>query len=910
MIESRSAGHAKSYFSDALSKSDYYTSDQELEGFWEGKLAARLGLNGATNKDTFFALCENVHPSLGGHLTPRTKEERRIGYDINFHCPKSVSILNAFSGDEHILNAFRASVSETMQAIETDVQTRVRQKGAFSNRLTGELAWGHFVHQTARPVEGFLPDPHLHSHCFVFNATWDETEQRYKAGEFGDIKRDMPYYQARFQKILSDKLAALGYVISKTPKGFEIEGVPQAAIDLFSKRTDEIGRIAKQKGITDAKELGELGARTRAKKQKSVNMDELKETWRKQINELGIDNSQAAKPVRHAPQKATPTLTAAQCLDYAILHSFERASVMADRRLLEVSYKQAIGNTSVSLEEITKAFKADKRIIHVSEHGRTLCTTKEVLREEKDMVELARRGKGKLIPLYDKAPALNLSGQQAAAVEEILTTKNRVSIVRGAAGSGKTTLMKEAEEKIKAAGKTMAVVAPSAQASRGVLKEESGFANAETVAKFLIDKKMQESIRGQVLWVDEAGLLGTQDMLSLLKVVSEQNAQLVLGGDTRQHAAVVRGDALRILSTIAEIRSAEVSKIYRQQNADYRTAVERLSKGQVKDAFDKLDGLDFIHTLDPLQGNNANSPLVEDYVAAIQKGKSALVISPTHAQGEVITQAIRERLREQGLLNKKETAVTHLKNLNFTEAEKSDLRNFKKGQFVQFNQNAKGFMRGSVWTVESVSGKAVQVKNAQGESQTLPTDKSKRYDVFEKREIALSKGDKIMVTHNGFDVEDKRLNNGQTLDVVGFSKQGHILLRNDKSHESYTLTKEHGHIAHAHCITSHASQGKTVDEVFIYQPAATFPATDAKQFYVSVSRGKTKAHIYTDDKIELLRYASELGERQSALEVVGDSKMKKSFVERTKQEIEEKTKVKGQEKKQQIKSGFNHGLDR
>ena len=58
------------------------------------------------------------------------------------------------------------------------------------------------------------------------------------------------------------------------------------------------------------------------------------------------------------------------------------------------------------------------------------------------------------------------------------------------------------------------------------------------------------------------------------------------------------------------------------------------------------------------------------------------------------------------------------------------------------------------------------------------------------------------------------------------------------------------------------------DDVFIHQPAATFPATDAKQFYVSVSRGKENVHIYTDDKEQLLEYATEFGDRQSAMELV------------------------------------------
>ena len=438
MIESRSAGHAKAYFSDALSKSDYYVSDQELAGVWQGRLAERLGLSGFATKEAFFALCENTNPVTGKNLTPRTREDRRTGYDINFHCPKSVSLLHAFAGDHHILDAFRESVAETMTAIEADAKTRVRKGGKDADRETGELAYAHFIHQTARPVGDFLPDPHLHSHCFVFNATWDATEGQIKAGQFGDIKRDMPYYQAMFHKNLADRLASLGYRIKRTAKSFEVEGVPQHAVDLFSKRTDEIGRMAKEKGITDPGQLDALGARTRSKKQKGTSMAELRASWRAQVHSLGKGNVDD-QPVRFAPGKGSLSLTAVQCLDHAVLHCFERASVIDDRRLLENAFRHALGCSTVKLEAITSAFKADQRIIHVKDKGRQVCTTVDVLREEKRMVELARQGQGKMFPLYENAPQLALTGQQAAAVSHVLTTPHQFSIVRGAAGAGKTT---------------------------------------------------------------------------------------------------------------------------------------------------------------------------------------------------------------------------------------------------------------------------------------------------------------------------------------------------------------------------------------------------------------------------------------------------------------------------------------
>ena len=897
MIQSKSEGHAKAYFSDALSKSDYYTNDQELTGRWQGKLADRLGLGGDTDKEAFFALCENIHPQTGQHLTPRTKDNRTTGYDINFHCPKSVSVMHMLAGDDHILKAFEESVNETMTVIEQDSKTRVRIKGKSEDRNTGELAWGHFIHQTARPVDGSAPDPHLHSHCFVFNATWDETEQKFKAAQFRDIKRDMPYYQARFQKTLSDKLMDLGYSIRATEKSFEIENVPQKVIDCFSKRTDQIGRVANEKGITDEKERSEIGARTRSKKQKGYDMKTLKKLWKQQILDLGADASDdGLKHLRNTKPAAMPSLTPGECINHALLHSFERSSTLNERRLLECAYKHSIGYRGATNETIDRAFNQDDRVLRIKDNGNTVCTTKEVLAEEKRMVDLAREGKGKMIPLYAQAPEISLQGQQGEAVKHILTTPNRVSIIKGSAGTGKTTLMKETVNLIEAAGKKVTVVAPTSQASRGVLREE-GFKEATTVATLLVDTKMQEALKGQVLWVDEAGLLGTKDMKAILEIAKAQDARVILGGDTRQHSSVVRGDALRILNTVAKIETAEVSKIFRQKDEQYRSAVEDLSKGNVASAFEKLDKIGFIKDIDPLQPNRE---LVDDYVAAIQKGKRALILSPTHAQGKAVTKEVREKLKELGLLAKKESEVLQYTSLDFTAAEKQDSRNFREGQIIQFNQNAPGFARGSMWHVQDIKDGNIEVKDTKGKTQQLPENIGDRYDVFEESKLPLAKGDMVRITRNSFDEDKRRLNNGDMLKVTAIDKSGTVHLSNSISKATYSIDKNFGHIAHAHCITSHASQGKTVDEVFISQPAATFPATDAKQFYVSVSRGKERAHIYTDNKEELLHHASEMGFRLSAMELENRYTNHIDYVHQHQREENTKT----TKSKQPVKSKF------
>src|SRR5690554_4102042 len=119
ITQNNSPDRAKSYYST----SDYYSEGQELVGVWKGKGAARLGLPGNVGRADWDALCENRHPLSGETLTPRTKRERRVGYDFNFHAPKSVSILYGLTREERILDAFRESVEATMEDIEAEMQT-------------------------------------------------------------------------------------------------------------------------------------------------------------------------------------------------------------------------------------------------------------------------------------------------------------------------------------------------------------------------------------------------------------------------------------------------------------------------------------------------------------------------------------------------------------------------------------------------------------------------------------------------------------------------------------------------------------------------------------------------------------------------------------------------------------------
>ena len=342
------AGAAKSYYS----KADYYNEGQELVGSWGGLGASRLGLSGTVDKSSFDRLCDNLDPVTGEQLTVRSRTERTVGYDFTFSVPKSVSLLYALSGDQEILEAFRSSVDETMREMEVEMKTRVRTGGQDTNRTSGNLVWAEFIHTTSRPVDG-IPDPQLHSHVFVFNSTWDHEEDRWKAGQFRELKRDAPYFQAAFRVRLANRLQDLGFGVDRKRDDFELSGIPADLLKRFSRRTELIEKVAEEKGITNPDRKAELGAETRESKGKSVSCDALRKEWNNRLTEP----EQALLASVHRREKSFPRPLRAEgkSVDYAIDHSFVRDAVLPERKLVTEALKRGLG--AVTVEGVASEMK-------------------------------------------------------------------------------------------------------------------------------------------------------------------------------------------------------------------------------------------------------------------------------------------------------------------------------------------------------------------------------------------------------------------------------------------------------------------------------------------------------------------------------------------------------------------------
>jgi conjugative relaxase-like TrwC/TraI family protein len=883
---------AKNYFTQHLSRSDYYMRDeQEVAGEWHGRGAELLGLNGQVDKDNYFRLCENINPATGEQLTPRTKAARRVLYDFTFDAPKSVTLAYELGGDDRIMDAFRESVKETMGEMEDAMRVRVRKNGAREDRQTCNMVWGEFIHRTTRPVteDGVsLPDPHLHCHAVAINATYDPVEDRWKAGEFEQLVRDKGYYQAAFHSRFAEKLDALGYGIERDKSSFKLAGIDRDACDEFSRRSQIIEAEAKRLNRDTPEGRRNLGKMTREAKSKiPASMAELRKAWKERISG---GEREAIIAARRGQE--TQGLDAGHAVDYAVAHCFERESAVTKKKLLETALIHSFGKASV--KDVRNAAMRDS-ILHNDRNGRRYVTTRDVLREEQDMIDFAKNGRATRDKLggyrpFDLDP--QLSDEQRNAALTILNSRDKVTGFNGKAGTGKTRTLETVVEAIETTGKEVHAFAPSAEATQ-VLRDDAGFADAATVERLLIDKEMQQRIKGGVLLVDEAGLLSVKDMKRLFDVAKEQNARVILSGDSGQHNAVLRGDALRVLENTQAMQFASLTEIRRQTNDTYRDAIAAISQGDRigKDGRTKLeagiDALDNMGAIIEVQGPERYKRIAEDYADVITQRKAngefktSLVVAPTHAEIGHVTAAIRDTLKEQGKLSTKEREFTSLRSRQLTEAERTDAGSYQTGEVVQFHQNAKGFKRGERVTVLNAGTAGVNVTRSDGSKALLPFSEAKKFQVYEPRKLELAEGDKLRITMNGYVGETRRgllgvkgkdrLNNGALYQVDGFTRQGDIRLTN-----GVVIPKNYGGLTHGYVVTSHASQGKTVDVPLVALGSESFAAANREQLYVSLSRGREAVRLYTDNKAAMLDAVKDSSARLSATELMGTKQAEKA----------------------------------
>jgi conjugative relaxase-like TrwC/TraI family protein len=864
IIPIANAKAAESYY--AKSDGGYYLDQEEQRCEWVGKGARMLGLEGTPDFEQFKRLINGLDPHSGKKLTARLDDDRICGWDVNTHCAKGVT-LALERGDTRIGEALWAATREAIADMESFATTRVRIGGGQEDRITGNLVGFAVEHHETRPAkDDKMPDPQRHVHVVLFNVTYDQEERRWKAVKFRPIMDLKKYFDRRFNLRFSRKLADLGYEIETTwktddkgrrkYKGWDIKGIPQTLKEKHSRRSAEIADLEKDI-IREMKERDEnapdelsalardkLGGTSRQRKRKDVTLADCRAYWDGKA--MPEEAREVAGTIRRAlkGENPRPEPKAADAVAYALSHIFERQSVAGFDELAVTAMERSMG---AALPHDIEREQARQGVLRQGDQ----VTTRDVLAMEGRVIGFARDGRGACRPL-GPGGAISLGGlsdDQKAVVQHIWESPDRVIMVEGDAGTGKTEAMKVTIPGVNRPG---VFLAPSASASRGTLREK-GFANADTIARFLIDEKFQNQAKDGFIYVDEAPLAGIRQIDQVFGIAKRINARVILQGDRKQHASVDRGNVFPVLEQFAGLPVARLTQVWRQKDEGYKAAVSAIAQGDILGGYDKLSELGWIHQTPVF---DHNQPLVDAYMEAIRpkrpggKKPDVLVVAPTHQEGEEITQALRARLKQENLIGKEDETFQTLRPLHWTEAERSDPGRYQGTEVVQFVKNSGKY-------------KAGQRISADGFDPTKV--KPEHFAVYARAELQVAKGDTLRITANGRDATGKhRLNNGALYQVRGFTKQGGIELAN-----GWVLGKDFAHMANGLASTSHASQGATVDRVLIAFGAESKPAITAQTFYVAASRARERAEIFTNISPVVLRSVIQKGDpRRSATELL------------------------------------------
>ena len=207
--------------------------------------------------------------------------------------------------------------------------------------------------------------------------------------------------------------------------------------------------------------------------------------------------------------------------------------------------------------------------------------------------------------------------------------------------------------------------------------------------------------------------------------------------------------------------------------------------------------------------------------------------------------------------------MAQLVSRDLTLAERRDAVTYRVDDVIEFHSRVRQFRPGSRFAVAEVGSSFVTVRDGDGARSVIPLFLADHFDVYKRAELDLSVGDRVRITKNGKAKNGRRLDNGTIRAVVGLSRSTIELEGGVKINAGF------GHLAHGYVVTSHASQGKTVDRVLIAQSSESFRASNREQFYVSASRARYSATVYTDDKVRLRRAIERSDPRFTATELLG-----------------------------------------
>lgn len=437
-------------------------------------------------------------------------------------------------------------------------------------------------------------------------------------------------------------------------------------------------------------------------------LEEARSTWRhthinaettRYVRELGLNESR----------------------DQALISSIRRSVIddslplhIKDTRLTPREYLRKDGTSQyqrIDAELFTseRVLAAENKILDAASRAVIPASTVDVfeLAAQKRRIELATQG--------HTLPA----GQEAMA--RAFATSDKFLVVGiGAAGAGKTSSTRLAVDAIEASGNRVIGMAPTAAAA-AVMRSEMRI-NADTVDKILTDwqsgKKSLDVRPGDVLLVDEAGMIATPKMEKILTLAQERGALVRALGDYRQLSAVGSGGALRLVDR--EIGAVHLDELFRFKNPEEAAATLSLREPPLVGT-DKP--FEWYKDNNRVVAGDADA-MIEDvfrkYSADVTAGKQSIMIASTNETVTRLNDLAQAHAIEHGQVNTGTGAVAlH----NSSRAHVGDTIVTRKNARRLIVNSGQDFVKnGDLWRVTGLhdDGRITAQHTGHGGKVTLP----------------------------------------------------------------------------------------------------------------------------------------------------------------------------------------------
>ena len=602
----------------------------------------------------------------GAKLTQDVSARRnRVGgYDMTYSAPKSVSILWQ-SADPATRHAIMQDLREAAAASLAGLQ----QIGSFETR-TGKA--GARIAPAADLLVALYPQntnrdgyPQLHVHAVVINAV-RRADGKTSALHAEKLFQEMRAGGALFRAELAHRLEQRGFAVEAAGRNFEVVGVSPALQAAWSTGKQRIDAAVGNTSALSAKQRWQkrqfAAMNTRSAKDAAPASQVLEERWTADLQRHGLTPEAVWAQAQDAARRQQRPEQSA--IEAGLEQAFEQRSVVTERELriavLEAAQLRG-GGAQAALQEARQVLRRGRLIElgHDAQDQRVF-STPETLARERAMILDARAGLGGGSHVTAEAAEAairarpTLSQEQQHAIRHI-AAGDRVVVLEGVAGSGKTFALAAVVEAAQASGARVHAMAPMHSAARS-LGAETGVKGAVALQGFALglatgrlqfgdeppgggDRGVQYLGQRALLLVDEAGMASSANMATLLQHARQGGAQVVLIGDRRQFGSVEPGDAFTAVAD--EIGLARLETVRRQQLDWQRAASQRFAAGDSPAGLAAYEARHRVVYTD--DGAEAIKRTVEAWAVNRRQHPNAsrLVLAQTNAQVHTLNAAIR-----------------------------------------------------------------------------------------------------------------------------------------------------------------------------------------------------------------------------------------------------------------------------